>query len=138
MTSDDLADKVAEYLNSLEDTLIEFEAVNPPEVGEFLKEKRNTFAVFVIPESESEEPFDRGDTCNEHLTVGVVINGPMKNMTKKLAMQFGKQLRRALCETDFDGYTWQGNDVVTPIDFAALKDNGQFLSRFNASYYGIA
>jgi hypothetical protein len=139
MTSDQLADDIVAHLNAIESPIVEFQAVNPAEVGEHLKEKRNDFAVFVIADSESETPLDRGDTCDERRTVAVIINGPIRgNMTKQTALRFGEQLRLALRETEFDGYIWAGNETTTLIDYAALKENRQFLSRFAATYFNVA
>jgi hypothetical protein len=137
MTSDEIADRMVEHLNALEEPLIAFQAVNPPEIGEADKE-RSDYAVFVIPNAERETPFDRGDTCDERRVLSIIVNGPIRgNVTKRIAMQFGEQLRRSLRETEFEGYRWAGNETTTLVDYAALKTKNQFLSRFDAEYFAL-
>jgi hypothetical protein len=137
MTADELADELVDHFNAISDPLISFQAVNPLEIGEEDKERSN-YAVFVIAIAESETPFDRGDTCDERRIVSVIINGPIGNVTKRIAMRFCEQLRRSLYETTFDGYRWAGNETTTLIDYAALKGKGQYLSRFDATYFTVA
>lgn len=137
MTSDELADLVVEHFNALAGPVIEFQAVNPPEIGEADKE-RSDFGVFVIPNSETETAFDRGDTCDERRVLSVIVNGPIRgNMTRRLAMQFGEQLRRSLRETEFEGYRWARNETTTLVDYAALKSKNHFLSRFDTEYFAL-
>jgi hypothetical protein len=138
MTADELADHLVEHFNAISEPLIQFQAINPSEIGEADKE-RNNFAVFVIPNSENETPIgDRGDTCDERRIVSIIVNGPIRNVTKRIAMQFGEQLRRSLYETKFEGYQWTGNEATTLVDYAALKSKSQFLSRFDATYFTFA
>ena len=137
MTADEIADELVTHFNAISDPLIAFQAIVPDDVEDIEKE-RTDFVVFVVPTGESEEPFDRGDTCNEERVISVVVSGPIKTVTKRLAMQFGEQLRRSLRETEFQGYRWSGNETTTLIDYNALKTKGQFLSRFDATYFALA
>jgi hypothetical protein len=138
MTADELADHLVEHFNAIEEPLVAFEAANPAEITEAEKE-RSDFGVYVIPNSESETAFDRGDTCDERRVVSVIVNGPVRgNVTKAVAMKFSEQLRLSLRETQFDGHRWAGNETTTLIDYGALKTKAQFLSRFDATYYTVA
>lgn len=137
MTSNDLADYLVAHLNLLDDPLIEFQAVNPETVAEASAEVHN-FQVFVMPFEESEESIDRADTCREERIVSVVVNGPIGQVTKSLALQFAEQLRLSLRETEFEGYRWQGNETVSIYDADALKTKNQFLHLFRATYFTFA
>lgn len=137
MTSDDLAEQVADHFNDLDAPLIEFQAVVPEDVEEYQLERHN-FQVYVIPTGESETPIDRGDACDERRIVSVIISGPIGQVTKRIAMRFGEQLRRSLYETEFSGYRWIGNETTTLVAYDFLKSKNQFVSRFDAEFFGIA
>lgn len=137
MTSNDLADYIVAHLNLLDDPIIEFQAVNPETVAEASKEIAD-FQVFVMPFEETEEAIDRADTCREERVVSVVVNGPIGQVTKSIALQFAEQLRLSLRETEFEGYRWQGNETVSVLDAEALKSKNQFLHLFRATYFTFA
>ena len=137
MTSDELADYLVDHFNDLSDPIVAFQAIKPETVAEAQKERAD-YGVYVLPYEESETPLDRGDTCNEQRVVSVVVNGPLKTVTRSTAMQFCEQLRRALRETTFNGYRWSGNETVSIFDANALKEKDQFLSLFRATYFTIA
>ncbi len=137
MTSNDLADYIVAHLNLLDDPLIEFQAINPETVAEASVEVHN-FQVFVMPFEESEESIDRADTCREERVVSIVVNGPIGQVTKAIALQFAEQLRLSLRETEFEGYRWQGNETVSIYDADALKSKNQFLHLFRATYFTFA
>jgi hypothetical protein len=137
MTSNDLADYIVVHLNLLVDPIIAFQATNPETIAEASKEVAD-FQVFVMPFEESEESIDRADTCREERVVSVVVNGPIGQVTKAIALQFAEELRYSLRETEFEGYRWQGNETVSVLDADALKTKGQFLHLFRATYYTFA
>ena len=136
MTSDELADHLAEHLGTIEEPIIEFQAVKPETVAEAQAE-RSDYGVFVIPYAESETPLDRGDMCNEERVVSVVVNGPLKTVPRATALKFCEQLRNSLRESEFDGYRWAGNETVSIFDSAVLKEKNQFLSLFRATYFNF-
>jgi len=136
MTSDQLADSLVLHFNAISDPLIAFQAIKP-EVAEADKECSD-FAVFVIPFGESEAAFDRGDTSREERVVSVVVNGPIGQVTKSIALAFCESLRRSLRETEFDGLRWSGNETVSVYDFDALNTKSQFLHLFRATYFTFA
>lgn len=138
MTSDDLADLLVTHLNGLADKPITYQAVKPEEVAEADKE-RSDWGVFIVPYSEAEEAFDRGDTCREELVCSVVINGPVRgSVTREKGCELSRFLRFSLRETELGGYRWQENETVSLYDSDALKTKGQFLSLFRATYYDFA
>lgn len=135
MTADDLADLVVVELNAIANPPIKFTAVKPDDFGTIDKET-SSFTVFVIPFSESEEAFDRGDACREELVVSVVVNGPVKApLTRAEASEFVRLLRSTLRETILDEVRWSSNETVSLYDFEAMKTKKQFLSLFQATYY---
>lgn len=136
MNAEELADYVVEHFNAIEDPVIAFEATKPEDIAEAYKERDN-YQVFVIPFSETETRIDRGDTCEQHRTVEVVVTGPIGQVTRFTALQFLTQLKRSLRLTKFDNHRWMGNETPTLWDPDAMKTKGQFLSVFHAEYVGL-
>jgi hypothetical protein len=154
-TADDLADDVVDqfrdYFYGTGDPvtpLIQFEAVNSAEISEVIVEEQGTYSVFVFPDSETATPFDQGNRCDERLVIGVVVVGPVGTVTKKLAIKFCKQLRRALRGTVFESvdededrgvtYQWLSDEVEPLFDAEALATNSEFVGAFKATYQGLA
>ncbi len=124
--------------------IIQFTPFNSETIPEVMVEQATEFSVLVWPDSETAEPLDRGDTCNEKLVAGVAVVGPMGgNISKEDAMRFVKQLRVALRGTAFDGdngsrYIFY-NDQITPLyDVEAFHKADQFVSGFLVTYDGLA
>ena len=133
MTTEELAELMAECFNELEDSPRPYQAVSSDDISEAHAE-RNDLQVFVIPYGESEEAFDRGDACREELTCSVVVNGPV---TREEGVELSRFLRYGLRETELGGYRWQDNETVSLWDSEALR-KGQFLGLFRATYFDYA
>ena len=133
MTSYDLAKLVADHLNKTEDKPRPFLAFRPKKKAEATVES-GKWIVAVLAWAEDETPVDQNDECDCRLRVRVVLNGPIKELGDGL--EFGQFIRRAMRQTEFDGFRWQGNQVIELWDEEAI-DRGHFLSLFEAEYYGI-
>ncbi len=145
MNAEELADFVvmhlSEYFYATTDVspLIQFTPEKPATIGEAEAESQyDSFRVFVTPYGESETKINRGDVCEEHLTVSVVINGPLDDtIDKTLALAFLKQIKRSFRRSAFENYLWRSNDTVTYYSPEAMQ-KGQFYSVFRAEYFGLA
>src|SRR4051794_8061513 len=102
------------------DPVLAFEATKPEQIAETEKESSN-FAVFVIPSGETETRINRGDLCEEHRMVSVIVTGPVGQVTRATAQSFVQQLKRSLRLTNFDGYRWRNNESIVYWDPDALK-----------------
>lgn len=149
ITCDDIADRLVDYYNDYfygtgdpVTPVINFTPVNPTLTPE-VEVEEGTFVVFVFPTDESEEPANHdGTVTKEKLSVGIYVVGPIDDtITKKIALEFTKQLRIALRGTvlEFDDepdYEWMSTDVPYLYNLDALK-KGEFISAFEATYYTI-
>lgn len=151
-TSDDLADSIVATYNSEPDVddpwLIEFEAVNPPEIAE-IEAEIDGWVVYVVPYAEGEESQDRGDMCREDLQCDVYVHGPVGDqITRAVGIGFVRQLRHRLRQTKYTKtndddsiaeFIWEKNETVNGIyDQDVLKNKRRFLSMFRTSYYDFA
>lgn len=144
MTSEDLAELLAAYVGQLADKPINFSVKAVSTIAEATAEKSD-WTLFFVPFDESEEAIDGADHCREDLKVRGVLNGPLKQITRKRGLEASKWIRQSLKQTGFqlEGddepvFDWDTNEVETLWDTAAAKERNQFLSLFNATYYAFA
>jgi hypothetical protein len=133
LTASDLATHVADTFNANVTREIAVQAVAVDVV--VVDSERADWSIQVAPFAETETPFDRADTCDETVTVVVVVEGPASGRTLGECLTFVKnQLRTALYETEFSGYRWHGNETLSIFDADAWDSKQRFLSTFRATY----
>lgn len=136
MTADEIADEIVAVFNALTDQEFTF-AAGKPAVLAIVEAERNDFGVFVVAKDEQEESFgERDDGCKRTRIVSVAVNGPIRDQftLSKYLKQF-EALRESLEGTEFSGYRWDRNEVVSLWDNEALRVRNRFLALFEATYY---
>ena len=137
MTADQIADEIVAVFNALTGQQFVFTAEKPNDIIA-VETERFDFGVYVIPKDEQEEAIgDQSDTCKRTRIVSIAVNGPIKVCEGwtlgKFAQQF-EALRMALEGTEFSGYRWDRNEVVSLWDNDALRTRNRFLALFEATY----
>lgn len=138
MTSEELCEHLATHFNGLANKPLEYRATKEDDIAVACAE-RSDWQVFLVPNSENEEPpLDGAGMCREELIPSVVVNGPCKSVTRGKGIELQKFLRDSLKATEFEDYVWDGNEVNTLWDVEAFKKAKQFLSLFRPTYFTFA
>lgn len=136
MTADEIADVIVDVFNALTDQEFTFQAEKPAVVA-VVEAERKDLGIFVVAKDEQEEAIGaHDDTCRRTRVVSVACNGPIRDQftLSKYLKQF-EALRVALEGTEFSGYRWEKNDVISLWDSDALHVRNRFLALFEATYY---
>lgn len=136
MTADEIADEIVAVFNALTAQEFTFSAEKPAVLA-VVEAERNDLGVFVVAKDEQEEAFgEHDDGCKRTRIVSVAVNGPIRDQftLSKYLKQF-EALRESLEGTEFSGYRWDRNEVITLWDNEALRIRNRFLALFEATYY---
>lgn len=136
MTADEIADEIVAVFNALTAQEFTFTAEKPVVLAT-VEAERNDFGVFVVAKDEQEEAFgERDDGCKRTRIVSVAVNGPIRDQftLSKCLKQF-EALRESLEGTEFSGYRWDHNEVISLWDNEALRVRNRFLALFETTYY---
>lgn len=139
MTADEIADEIVTVFNELTDQQFTF-AAEKPAVVSVVESERDSLGVFVIAKDEQEEAIgDAGWTCRRTRVVSVALNGPITaGDTLGKYLQQCESLRAALEGTEFHGYLWERNAVVSLWDQEALFYRNRFLALFEVTYWNAS
>ncbi len=138
MTADEIADQIVGVFNALTGQEFVFTAEKPVVLAT-VEAERKDFGVFVVAKDEQEEAFgEHDDGCKRTRVVSIAVNGPIREgeawTLAKYLTQF-EALRIALEGTEFSGYRWDRNEVISLWDREALHVRNRFMALFEATYY---
>ena len=136
MTADEIADQIVAVFNALTNQEFSFTAEKPVVLAT-VEAERSDCGVYVIAKDEQEEAIgDQGDTCKRTRIVSVAVNGPIRDQfTLAKYLKQCEALRQALEGTEFSGYRWDRNEVLSLWDREALHIRNRFLALFETTYY---